>query len=40
MVSKPGSAIAGDELGQVLQETGMSEEELVGLLDLRQALPG
>jgi len=29
----------GEAVGQVLQETGMSEEELAGLLDLRQALP-
>jgi len=29
----------GEAVGQVLQETGMSEEELAGLLDLRRALP-
>jgi hypothetical protein len=29
----------GEAVGQVLQETGMSEGELAGLLDLRQALP-
>jgi hypothetical protein len=29
----------GEAVGQVLQETGMSEEELASLLDLRQALP-
>ena len=29
----------GEAVGQVLQETGMSEEELAGLLDQRQALP-
>lgn len=29
----------GEAVGQVLQEAGMSEEELAGLLDLRQALP-
>ena len=29
----------GEMVGQVLQETGMSEEELAGLLDLRRALP-
>jgi hypothetical protein len=29
----------GEAVGQVLQETGMSEEELAGLLDLRPALP-
>jgi hypothetical protein len=28
----------GEAVGQVLQETGMSEEELAGLLDLRRAL--
>jgi hypothetical protein len=29
----------GETVERVLQETGMSEEELAGLLDLRRALP-
>lgn len=29
----------GEAVEQVLQETGMSEDELAGLLDLRRALP-
>jgi antitoxin (DNA-binding transcriptional repressor) of toxin-antitoxin stability system len=29
----------GEAVEQVLQQTGMSEEELAGLLDLRRALP-
>lgn len=29
----------GETVRQVLQETGMSEEELAGLLDLRRTLP-
>jgi hypothetical protein len=35
------SAVArlGETVERVLKETGMSEEELAGLLDLRRALP-
>jgi antitoxin (DNA-binding transcriptional repressor) of toxin-antitoxin stability system len=37
--SRRAVARLGEAVERVLQETGMSEDELAGLLDLRRALP-
>jgi antitoxin (DNA-binding transcriptional repressor) of toxin-antitoxin stability system len=37
--SRRAVARLGEAVEQVLKETGMSEDELAGLLDLRRALP-